>query len=332
MWLKENGSTSIRSELESSLISGWARSEPELAAAYALNSMTERGTLERALSSVFDAWAGKNFSAAAEWLENTPMDTELRNDARRWFLDHAGWGNRDEVAGYILAHFQEPGMRQAVSGMAWQWGSSNPQEGLEWARENLTDPEAREAFSSRLVQQLANNSPERAIEHLSSISDERLRRNTTGEIASSWARRDPEAAMQWATTQAPEGPERDSAIAEAIGAIAVSNSSGAQAHIDALPEGRSRDAALATAAQNLSYRDQNPATMDQAWLWSSQIGDRNQREYAMENIGRHWLSDNIDRGHVVEFIRNSPDLSDAAKWRLLDAESGAPLVSDDPFQ
>ena len=193
---------------------------------------------------------------------------------------------------------------------AYHWATKDVAGGFEWAAQSGLPAQHLDAFRASLIENLAARSPAEAAARLGEITDPRLLQKTAEHVANSLAGADLVKAAEWAAAQ-PPGPIADGAIASLASIYARRDLGEASAWLSGLPQGTNRDAAVLRFVDVLEMKDATSA-----WEWGKSIADPMLRGEALEGVAVRLLSRDPVEG--ARLIREAPELSDEAKWRVLE--------------
>ncbi len=295
---------SARSAGVSALINSLAQADPKAAAELVTQMPTDRRKGD-AVTNVAMRYSRSDTPSALAWAETLTGDQ--RNSA---FSGIAyTWTQQDPKAAfdYYAKHEIMAADGYMVNQALRNWAQSDSTEALAWAR-TLPEGKLKDRALSTVVVSMADHDPREAAKMIGSLPAN-SQDDAAGNLAARWASNDPNAAAQWAANL-PEGDARSKATRNVVATWAERDVAKTAAWLEKLPAGISRDAAVYEFSRQVT--DKDPAG---AAAWAGTIYDQGQRDTAMERIYRHWSR--TDQQGAVNFIANSPVVSDAMKQRLL---------------
>ncbi len=302
--LEELPEGNARSAGVSALVNALAYTDPKAAAELVTQMPGDRRKGD-AVSNVAMRFARSDTASALAWAET--LGGDQRNSA---FSGIAyTWTQQDPKAAfdYYAKHEIMSADGFMVNQALRNWAQSDSTEALAWAR-TLPDGKLKDRALSTVVVSMADHDPREAAKMISSLPAS-SQDDAAGNLAARWATNDPTAAAQWAANL-PEGDARRMATRNVVATWAERDVAKTAAWLEKLPAGISRDGAVYEFSRQVT--DKDPAG---AAAWAGTIYDAAQRDTAMERIYRHWAR--TDQQGAVNFIANSPVISDAMKQRLL---------------
>ncbi len=299
---------SARSNGSSMLVNALAYTDPKAAAELVAEMPADRH--KNSVSNVAGQFARSDMAGALTWAESLPA--ESRGTA---FSGIAyTWRQQDPKAAfdYFAKHELMTEGGYMVNQALRNWTQSDAKEALAWAN-TLPDGKLKDRALSTVIVSMADSDPRGAAKMLPTLSAS-ARDDAAGNLAARWATNDPNAAAQWAASL-PEGDSRSKATRNIVATWADRDLAKTAAWVEKLPAGISRDSAVGEFARQVT--DKDPAG---AAAWAGTIYDAAQRENAMERIYRHWSR--TDQQGAINFIANSPVVSDQFRQRLLTPVAG----------
>ncbi len=281
----------------SRLFGGWARSDPAVASAKALEVAPGAGRTA-AVETVARQWATRDPEAAKAWVFNLP-DPVLSARAVPAFALGLAESDPRSAAEFIDEHSAVTWGREALMQIARRWGRSDPEAAIEWSRKTA-GAETGQMVAMQVIDEVATSDPEKAAnlylsrgvevaepmdwwspgngaQALSSVAQglftgkgidavvsfadklpETSKAMALGSALTQWAWSDSQGMAAWAVRQ-PEGEVKTMAVAMATQQLAFSDPQGAASWARKLPPGDSRDGAIAIAGAALLPRDPSAA-------------------------------------------------------------------------
>ncbi len=312
-WLEEHRSEAGEAgngvNFGKSIMAGWAGTDPVGAARYAAEH-PEKAREGEWLKAIAEEWSDRDFDSALHWIQSLGS-TEMREGALGGLISTPKLiSNPERLADIFKAFPDSPEMQSKFNTIAFVWSKSDPVGGLEWAKSSESLGQNIDAFRGQLIETWARRDPMAAATHLGEIADARLSRSAAGRVAREMAKIDLSQATAWAAAQEP-GPILDGAVEGLAAAYARRDMRESSAWLDGIPAGAIRDAALGSFVRALPVTE-----VSNAWDWAARIGDPIQRSVTLEAAAEKLLQANPVEG--ARRIRESSELSEEAKWRLLE--------------
>lgn len=210
------------------LVQGLAKTDPDLATAFAL----EKGAagdkrVREYISEIAREQVNRNITSAISWAENLPENSLKESALERiganfvekdpeqaaaWARQYAGTGYGANVIGEVADEWAEKDPVSAVSWVAslpegderrrafreaiWEWTESDPYAASEYVSAMAAGAD-RDAAITSLSRRHVYEDPEAAIAWAGSISDGELRLKTIADTGQAWMSRDPKGASVW---------------------------------------------------------------------------------------------------------------------------------------
>ena len=239
------------------LVARFAELDPETALSYTDTlSGEERGVQK---ITAFKAWAGRNPTAAASYLEDQLMTGGLASD--------------DDA--------------QAVAAVASAWSQTDPEAAWQWVAE--LPPDARAEAVRSLALNLADAEPGRVLSTLQSLPDSYDRAVALEPLVSRWAERDPEKTADWVASLG-DPQEKKSAASGLVSAWMVRDPMAASRWVMALPSGGARDAAISSMIASQSIRNDPEA----ATRWAVTVQEPLLRQQLVAQSLNRWRVHDAD--------------------------------------
>ena len=292
LWVDANLSGPLKEEATTSLVQGWARTDPEAAAGWFISTGS---TSQSVLDALLTTWTGLHPQAAAAWVES------LTNPANK-------------ETGRVL--------------VASEWARQNPAEAAAYFTPMMVGKAAID-LGSALVNSWAANDPASTATWVAKLPAGEARTNAAGTLATVWAASDIAAAVKW--SESIEDPELHNGIVDHLGTTwGAIEPVKALAWIASLPTGEARTEATKGALN--SWAGTNPDTMktwlatqppgpiaDEARVSLAAVySDSDRAESMRQSLA---ITDATARGDAAsKFFRNWRKTDDAAAQKWLQAE------------
>lgn len=252
-WLDTNISGPLKEQGMASLVQGWARHDPQSAAAWFVSTGS---TAQGVLDALVTTWADLDPRTAAAWVE-TLGNEENKTTARvclasAWVQQDAAaaaeyftplvtsgaqgldlasaltnaWGAADPAAAAQWIDKLPPGpaRREAAGVLATIWTASDIQAAIQWTQK-LEVPEMKAAAIEHIGTTWGAIEPKKAIDWLATLPPDATRTEATRGALNSWAATDPEGMKTWVAAQKP-GPSADIARVS-LGEVLADSDAGA---------------------------------------------------------------------------------------------------------
>lgn len=230
-WLDANISGPLKEQGMASLVQGWARRDPQSAAAWFVSTGS---TAQGVLDALVTTWADLDPRAAAAWIETlangenkitgrvclasawvqqdpaaaaqyfTPLVTGGREGLDLASALVNAWGAADPAAAAQWIDKLPPGAarREAAGVLATIWTANDIQAAIQWTQK-LEVPEMKAAAIDHIGTTWGAIEPKKAIDWLNTLPASETRTEATRGAFNSWAATDPEAMKTWITAQKP---------------------------------------------------------------------------------------------------------------------------------
>lgn len=220
----------VREDLAAALASGWARTEPALAADWALAHAVQddrENPANRAATHVFRRWVNTDLDAATAWWRALPQSTlrDALGTEASTFIAEAG---KLELAMEMFRPSQAKSEEDVTAHLAQYVGETSPADAAKWVAglpegvhtetamrhlvqrwyaqepaavaeyvESLPDGSRRDEALMAFIQQAANRSASGASQWVATMDDPKLRQKAAIQVYYFWSRDDAAAAQTW---------------------------------------------------------------------------------------------------------------------------------------
>jgi len=296
-WLDANVSGPLKEEGMAALVNGWARRDPQSAAAWFIETGS---TAQGVLDALVTTWADLNPRAAATWVE-TLTNGENKLTARVCLA--SAWVQQDPAA---AAEYFTPlvtGGREGLdlaSALVNAWGAADPAATAQWI-DKLPNGPARHEAAGVLATIWAANDIQRAIEWTKKLEVPEMKASAIQHIGTTWGAIEPRKAIDWLATL-PADQTRTDAMQGALNSWAVTNPQEMKSWIATQNPGDTTDNARVSLGE--VFLDEDPsAAMDLVLGITAPIG----RSDSIGKFYRHWREQ--DDAAAQEWLK--------AKWSSL---------------
>jgi hypothetical protein len=211
-------------------------------------------------------------------------------------------------AAYLLP--SGPERTAALAGVIHQWGSTNPQDLLDWASSiAATDSEPLKNALLDVSEKQAEDQPDLAAQYLDKLTDASARNQVIGAIASTVSENNPAAALNW-LDQTATGVAYDINVKKVFSNVGSYNPVQAAALLDQVTEPDVRATVMANLASTWGGSDPQSAL---AWANSLPDSEAGTRNSVLSSI-------------VATWSKNDPSAATAWVEALPDAEQRAALA------
>jgi len=295
----ENGESSeMMSEAKARILENLARTDPQAAAALALNH-------EDAIDGVLATWASRDLSEAISWVEQLPSG-EVKGHA---VLSVASEAMRSDPQSALriaselpVSNERDELLKRATS----EWTLSSPSDALSWVQQ-IDDDSLRSQLMAVVTTVLSERDSANAAQFaLSTIAPGKMQNDAVVGIVQRWTQHDPASAAAWVTAF-PEGELRTAAV-ENIVKLWPSRTEAA-AWLNSLAPGASRDNGLRAYAEQIA-----PAHPREAAAWATTIANPQMQVAQLEKIVRSWMDS--DPTSATQWVR-SASLPSGVRQHLL---------------
>ncbi|MDB6069755.1 MAG: hypothetical protein JWL81_926, partial [Verrucomicrobiales bacterium] len=266
VWTEENLSGPLKEEALGTFAQSWARTAPDKAAAWFLETGSTSQTL---LNNLVTGWAAVDPAAAISWSAQLTQPGNQRvglvtaigelarqnpaaaADAALPYLTDAPPSSASSIAGSA-----PEGARRSIPDLptilADIWGTSDPAAAAKWVSE-LPAGASRTEAASTLATVWAASDIQSAVKWSEGFSDPEMRATIVEHLATTWGAIEPDKAIAWLNTQPPEIAANG--IRGAYNSWAATDPAGMQDWLGQLPPGLGTDQARGSLADVLSGTD-----------------------------------------------------------------------------
>ena len=311
-WLRQNAdglSANLRTKLTGDVLGSWSNHAPMEAADFLL-TIQDANPFDAAARKIIDDWAVIGFDDAKTWI------SEVEDDKRRLHLEYLlvnsarRTGNRDDGIAYALERFDSnPGMAHSLYLLVSNVVGEDLEAAIPWVREIAPNDLILEEFYNTLLHQWRTHDIAQAVRHLDLMPDPIRRAEDYEFFALNYANSDLDAAREWANNL-PESEDRNRALIGVSEIWSRDDPTAAAEWIQSLAPGELRDRAASIHLRQMVEDD-----IEGALDWASQLSNPFRRDDSLEYVMGKWLG--RDRPAAEAAIRESDQLSETAKWRLL---------------
>jgi hypothetical protein len=316
-----------------------AAADPKRALALAQSLLDGTYFKEDLIRQAMGNWITQDQAAALDYAQNLPAGS-----ARNLVLESAlrSLAMKDPKAALSLSGLLPPGQGQTdlMSSIANGLAQTDPQAAVTFAVQNLTvqghlnifmnklasdwarkDPDAaknfwqnvpegpsRDSFIEGLMSTILETSTADAATFISGLPPGNDQSRATASLMVRWASEDPEAAAKWAATLSDE-KSRVGAYQNLVMGWAFVNPTGASQWLAGLPDDENRQSLAQTFVSYIGT--QSPSV---AAPWADSLTDVNERNKAIQLVGKVWLQTDADRAKAWLATTSLPD---DLKQRLL---------------
>ena len=276
--LSQIGGLADRQVFAESVISEWAKNNPQAAIA-AAQTLTA-GELK----------ASAMAAAIGQWAQSSPMEAidfavkNLTGSSRQMAVSAAAieWARSDPQAAaeWALSNRQSTSGIQAIGEIMEFWGETNPQSGADWASKLPASSFQKQALQS-ILSKWTDQFPRESAEWL---AKQPMLDDLKPLVAAQWAKSDPAGAAAWAFSL-PDSQNREIAAMEVTGAWAASAPQEALAWIDG-NSGNQRNSLQIQAVQ--TWASDDPAA---ALAWANSQPESSNLSQAVMN---RWAETNSE--------------------------------------
>ncbi len=293
------------------MLSEWARVSPTAALEYVRQKMF-RDRQPEALTTVFEAWAGQDPTAAWNWVltrENgdaghlrSVLTEVAKNDpvmAQRLAGEYAGQ-HPDLASNAYLS---------ALDGVMYTGDYEGAQRMI--AQAKVPNEEQRNILLNLLAGNWARYQPESAAQWVLNLPAGAVRAQALDALGQAWSDIDPPRAAEFAMNL-PPGPERQTALKQAISKWTMDDPLRASEWVLKCNAHGDFDQAIAALATSSDVMNHN---VDLALGWAGTIQQENLRRQSTIAIVSTWYS--TDPASAMGYIKGSADLSPETRQELL---------------
>ena len=233
LWVDANLSGPLKEEATTSLVQGWARTDPEAAAGWFISTGS---TSQSVLDALVTTWTGLHPQAAAAWVESltNPANKETGRIlvASEWSRQNPAesaanftpmltidlgsaivnsWAANDPASTATWVAKLPPGEARtnAAGTLATVWAASDITAAVKWS-DTITDADLRNGIIDHLGTTWGAIEPVKALAWIATLPADEARTEATKGALNSWAGTNPDTMKTWLTTQ-PPGPTADEA-------------------------------------------------------------------------------------------------------------------------
>jgi hypothetical protein len=206
----------------------------------------------QAITSVIRGWAGSDPAGAAAWVMEFPPGSE-RAVGMRSVADL--WSRQDSAAALEWAFALPDGKERAgvITTTARQWSSSNLKGALNYLN-GLDSPTEQAAFIEGIMVNWARKDPAAAIETVLSLPESASRKRSLDSAVQQWAHKDPSSAVSWLKNGGESSVSMHTLNNIVVGML-HKNAAGALEFAAGIENERTRDYVLGSAASQLVRTD-----------------------------------------------------------------------------
>jgi hypothetical protein len=307
-WLDANISGPLKEQGQAALVMGWARNDPQGAAAWFAGTGS---TSQNTLNALVTTWADLNPRAAAAWVESL-TNAENKTLGRVVLASEWALQNPAEAAAYFTPMMTEPRVAIDLSGaLVNSWAATDPAAAAAWI-EKLPPGNIREAAAGTLATIWAGSDITAAVKWSEKLADPGMRAQVIDHLGTTWGAIEPQKALAWLATL-PAGESRTEATLGAFNSWAATDTPGMRDWISKQPPGPVSDLARVSLGEVLTEADP-PAAMQMALG----IGDTAQRADSIVKFFREW--NRTDHAAAGAWLNNNRSGMTLDVQKKLDAE------------
>jgi len=247
-----------------SVLSAWAREDPEAAARAAMDLPAGRA-FSNVASQIASQWitSAKNKQDVFNWVNKLPEGEARRNSMQSIF---STWSAEDpQAAVRSLSTLTAEDRKQALRAVASGWSRTAPEVVLQWSA-SITDADERSEIIRTAVSSWAGNSPDAAAKYVERLGDSD-RSGPMESLVNNWASRDTAAAAAWLDRQ-PAGASKDSSLRALSRKVAQEDPEAALTWVAGISDEKDRSRQTESIARD--WIRQDPITA-KAWISTSSL-------------------------------------------------------------
>ena len=300
IWVDANLSGPLKEEATTSLVQGWARTDPEAAAGWFISTGS---TSQSVLDALLTTWTGLRAQDAAAWVE-TLQNPTVKETGRVLVASEWSRQNPAEAAAYFTPMMTGKSAIDLGSAIVNSWAANDPASTSAWVAK-LPPGEARTNAAGTLATVWAASDITAAVKWSETIEDPEMHDGIIDQLGTTWGAIEPVKALAWIETL-PVGEARSEAAKGALSSWAGTQPEAMKTWLATQPPGPIADEARVSLAA--VYSDSDRA---ESMRQSIAITDPAVRGDAASKFFRHWRKTDeaaAQQWLQAEWPRLSPDV------------------------